>query len=333
MRLQTYRVTACALALLALGSAGAIAACWSGRPAPRAADGERAPRQSVIESPTHIEFAHPHRARLSHGAELFLPPAFAPRRGGYDLVVHFHGLMRLQEANVERAKLNVAVVSVNLGVGTDAYGQVYRDPATFQRLLAETQEEIDRSGRGRGAKLRRLALSAWSAGFVSVAAVMRDPQASERVDAVLLADGFFTSFTNIKRRTMNTEPLGKWVEIVDAASKGEKLFAITHTTIPTGDYPSVQEVVAKLLEMTSIEKVPSSAVGPRKMQEIYSVDRGSFHVKGYEGVTAGDHIKQIQAMGETLYPYLKSRWDEGEEKREASAAAAPAAAGGTAAHR
>jgi hypothetical protein len=62
--------------------------------------------------------------------------------------------------------------------------------------------------------------------------------------------------------------------------------------------------------MTSTPKTPSTAIGPRNMHEIYSVDRGSFHVKGYEGLLAGDHIKQIHAMGETLYPYLKTRWQQ-----------------------
>jgi hypothetical protein len=46
------------------------------------------------------------------------------------------------------------------------------------------------------------------------------------------------------------------------------------------------------------------------MKEIYAVDNGSFHVRGYEGQTAKDHVKQARAMGETLYPFLKSRWDK-----------------------
>ena len=38
------------------------------------------------------------------------------------------------------------------------------------------------------------------------------------------------------------------------------------------------------------------------MHETYVVDRGAFHVKGYEGVTAGDDIKQINAMGRCSTP-------------------------------
>ena len=303
MGLQKYRGAVCSLLAL-LG----LTACSNPPPPPPV---KAATHEPQVETPTRFEATTPYRAKLAtKNADLYLPPWFSPRKGGYDLVVHFHGLGKLQEANVERAQLNVAVVSVNLGAGSDAYANGFRDPGTFPKLLAEAEEEIEKSGRGHGAHVRRLALSAWSAGFLSVARVMSDPQMAEKVDAILLADGFFTSFTNVKKRTPNTEPLEKFVKYVEAAEKNDRLFAITHTTIPTGEYPSVQEVVAKLLEMTSLEKAPSSATGPRNMHEIYTVDRGSFHVRGYEGVTAQDHIKQIHAMGETLYPYLKTRWDD-----------------------
>lgn len=254
------------------------------------------------------------RSRVGPGAELYLAPSFRPRFGGYDLMFHFHGVGKLQEANIERAGLNVAVVSVNLGAGTDPYANAFRSPESFERLLADTQAEIEKSGRAPGAKLRRLAFSAWSAGFVSISRIMNDPSVAEKVDAILLADGFFTNFTNVKKRIVNEQGLEKFARVAEAAANGEKLFAITHTTIPTGPYPSVQECVAKLLEMRSLEKTPSNAIGPRNMREIYTVDRGSFHVRGYEGTQAKDHVNQLRAMGETLYPLLKKRWDEQDER-------------------
>jgi len=268
------------------------------------------PREAVVETPKQLETATAFRAKLGHGAELFIPPWFTPRRGGYDLIIHFHGLSKLQEANIERAQLNVAVVSVNLGAGTDPYSSAFQKPESFERLLADAEVEIDRSGRARGAKLRRMALSAWSAGFVSIAKVMNEPEVAQRVDAVLLADGFFTNFTNPTKRTVNRDGIEKFAKLVGLAQKSEKLFAITHTAIPTGPYPSVQECVATLLDMSSVTKSPASGTGPRTgMKETYAVDQGSFHVKGYDGVAAGDHVNQIRAMGETLYPYLKARWD------------------------
>jgi hypothetical protein len=293
----------------------AVCACTQEQPPPpRTAQSDRAPRIPVVESATRLEGNSIYRSRVGPGAELYIGAGFTPKFGGYDLMFHFHGVGKLQEANIERAGLNVAVVSVNLGAGTDPYENAFRTSDHFERLLADTQAEIDRSGRARGAKLRRLAFSAWSAGFVSIARIMNDPSVAQRVDAILLADGFFTNFTNLQKRTVNPAGLEKFVRVVDAAQKDEKLFAITHTTIPTGPYPSVQECVAKLLDMTSLPKNPSTAMGPRNMHEIYSVDRGSFHVHGYEGTLAKDHVNQLRAMGETLYPYLKKRWDEQDER-------------------
>ncbi|HEY8073393.1 MAG TPA: hypothetical protein VIF62_04775 [Labilithrix sp.] len=296
--------------IVAVGVALAIGAC-SHDPPPTPVVPAPTPRTAEAVTPTRLVTSTAYRARLpEHGGELYIPSWFSPAKGGYDLLVHFHGLGKLQEANIEKAQLNVAVVSFNLGMGTPPYENAFKDPTVFQKLLADVQVEIDNSGRGRGAPLRRLALSAWSAGFVSVAQVMKDPQVESRVDAVLLADGFFTSFLNVQKRTMNTAPLQRFVHLAEAAEKNDKLFAITHSSIPTGDYPSVQECVTKLLELTSCDKVPNATVGPRNMKEIYAVDRGSFHVRGFEGQAARDHIDQIRAMGETLFPLLKERWDQ-----------------------
>jgi hypothetical protein len=296
----------------------------SARPqAPSVADaGPPAPAPDLPRAPEAPPTAY--RARLSASAELYLPPSFHAKNGAYDLLVHFHGLGKLQEANIERAGLNVGVVSVNLGAGTDPYARGFRDPAAFERLLADVEAEIGKSGRAAHAQLGRLALSAWSAGFSSIARVLTDAMA-KRVDAILLADGFFTSFSQPRKRTVNADGLQKFARFADLAKRDEKLFAITHTTIPTGPYPSVQECVAKLLEMTATKKTPSSASGPRQLREIYAVDRGSFHVHGYRGTLAADHVKQLHAMGETVYPYLKARWDK-QDAEAAPASAAPATA-------
>ncbi len=312
----SHRVTlqACRVAVLSVALVSAVAGTGcSDRPPPvRASEASRAPREPVVETPRQLAATTPYRAKLAHGAELYLPTWFSTSRGGYDLMVHFHGLGKLQEGNLDRSQLNVAVVSINMGVGTDHYANAFRDPQSFEKLVVEAQDELAKSGRAPGAKVKRIALSAWSAGFVSVAKIMGEPSNVEKIDAVLLADGFFTSFTNPKKRVINTASLERFVTLVDSASKGDKLFAITHSAIPTQDYPSVEETVAKLLQLTSSTKTPSTNVGPRSMHETYVVDRGAFHVKGYEGVTAGDHIKQINAMGETLYPYLKTRWEHPE---------------------
>lgn len=300
MKVHSYRGVVLAVAVLG---------CESGHPppAPRAAE---SPRQVEVETPKRIDYTTAYRAKLSHGAELYLPPWFGGGRDGYDVIVHFHGLGKLQEHNLETTKIDAAMVSLNRGVGSDAYARAFADGSEFIAFLAEVDSEIAKANRVTpGLHRRRLALTAWSAGAITVSKLMGEKEVFDQVDTVLLADGLFTSFTNVKKRTMNTTSLDKWVTYIDLAKKNQRLFAITHTAIPTGDYPSVGEVVTKVLEMASIEKTPSSAEKIEHMKETFTVDNGNFHVKGYDGVLAGDHIRQIQKMGETLYPYLLERWE------------------------
>ncbi|MDB4940475.1 MAG: hypothetical protein JWP97_9 [Labilithrix sp.] len=298
--------------LLALAAVGVVASagCSHDRaPAPAAA-ADAAPRPVVSAAPEVPPPAEPYRARLSfHKADLYVPTWLKTRSGAYDLVIHFHGMGKLQEQNLERTPVNAAVVTLNLGVSTEVYGNAFREPDAFARLVDEARGEIAKSGRAPGARLGRIALSAWSAGFVSIAKIMSDPATADRIDAVLVADGFFTSFSNVKKRTVSTTTLDRFKAFAELAQDNRKLFAITHSSIATVDYASTEETAAKLLEMTGNTKTPSSAIGPKDMPETYAVDHGSFHVHGYRGVTREDHIHQITAMGETMYPYLKARWD------------------------
>lgn len=284
----------------------AASSCSRERPPPAPADASRA--REVPPDPPPKEADAPHRANLGHSRRLYLPTWLSSRGGTYDLVVHFHGMGSLQEKNVERVRLDAAVVSVNLGAGTEVYGAAFRDPQAFDRLLESAEAEIASTDRVPGAKIGRIALTAWSAGFLSVAKILASSPSASRVDAILLADGFFTSFKDVKKRAVNEAALTPFVAIVEQASRGERLFALTHSSIPTQGYPSVEETVGKLLEMAAIPKIPSDQTGPGEMRTTYEVDRGDFHVKGYRGVTAKDHVAHIKSMGETMYPYLKARW-------------------------
>jgi hypothetical protein len=249
----------------------------------------------------------PSRARFGH-ADLYVPSGFHPVDGTYDLVVHFHGISSLQEDNFERANLNAAVVSVNLGVASDAYADAFRAPGSFDALLKQTQRALRATGRlGSGtARLGRVALSAWSAGFASVGSILKQPGVSDRVDAVLLADGPHANY--IAPHRVNDAAIERWTRVAEAAMRGEKLFALTHSSIPTVGYPSTTETIGELLRLTDMEKVPTDVPGPRGMRPIYESHRGDFHVEGYEGTTAKDHIDHIRAMAETLLPYLRERW-------------------------
>jgi len=302
------RSTSVALsATLTLGlvlAAGAAQADNVGRPAAAQeavvrAGGRAAERagDETVREPSRVKFGH---------ADLYVPTFFHPVAGTYDLVVHFHGIPSLQEDNFERAHVNAIVVSVNMGIASDAYSAAFRAPGSFDALLAQTQRALDKTGRAPGATVGRIALEAWSAGFASVGAILKQPGVAERVDAVLLADGPHSMYD--APHHIYEPGMEKWVRFAEASMRGDKLFALTHSSIQTLGYPSTTETIGELLRQTSVDKMPTLAQGPRGMREIYESHRGSFHVAGYEGQTAHDHIDHIKGMSETLLPYLRERW-------------------------
>jgi hypothetical protein len=249
----------------------------------------------------------PPPARVHFGwSDLYVPAFFRPVNGTYDLIVHFHGIPQLQEENIDRTHINAVVVSVNMGISSGAYANAFARRAMLDALLAETQRVLDKTGRAPGAHLGRLALSAWSAGFAAVGALLKWPAVAGRVDAVLLADGLHANY--LGNHAVNPAALGSFVHFAGAAKRGEKLFALTHSSVPTDGYPSTTETVGELLKLTEMSRTPTASPAPRGMHPIYGSHRGDFHVEGFEGTTAKDHIDHIKGMNETLFPFLLARW-------------------------
>jgi hypothetical protein len=247
------------------------------------------------------------RSHFGH-SDVYIPSFFRPAQGSYDVIVHFHGLREAQESNVDKTRLNAVIVSVNLGMGSGPYEDAFKDPGAFPRLLGAVERTVEKSGRAPGARVGRIALSAWSAGYGAVSAILRQPEQVKRIDAVLLADGLHANYRDEKKHLVDDAPLAKYARIADSAFKGEKLFAMTHSSITTYGYPNTTETIGELLKITGTPRTESPTVGPRNMRQLYESHRGDFHVRGYEGTGVKDHIDHIWGMGETLLPYLKDRW-------------------------
>ena len=251
----------------------------------------------------------PYRAHLGR-TDVYIPTFFHPIDGAYDLIVHFHGMSAAQESNVERARVNAVVASINVGVGSGPYENTFKYPWTFPSLVKTLEKAVAKSGRASGAHLGRIALSAWSAGYGSVGAILRVPSNAKRIDAVLLADGLHSDYVNERRHIVDDGPLAKYAKVAEEAKKGAKLFALTHSSILTTGYPNTTETIGELLKLAGVEKEPTVSDGPRGMLEVYESHQGDFHVKGFLGTGVKDHIDHIWGMNETLLPYLRDRWSK-----------------------
>lgn len=260
------------------------------------------------ERPSEARAENPEHRKHTGAAEVLVPARLALVDGAYDTVVHFHGGPKLQEEALERARVSCVVVSVNVGVQSGPYGAAFHPASALPDLLDRVEKIVHETPGLAEAKRGRLALSAWSAGASSISAVLANGSGAH-ADAVLLSDGLFTGYVDPKKKTLYTKGLEPVAAYVERAKRGEVLFVLTHTSIPTEGFPSMPETAGELLRLVGLEKrPPASPRGPATSNVVYEAGEGRAFVTGYDGQTAADHISQIKTMHLVHFAKLREAW-------------------------
>ncbi|WP_437677519.1 hypothetical protein [Sorangium sp. So ce131] len=263
------------------------------------------------------------------GGVLFTPESFKPAGPSYDLLVHFHGNTQLVRESAEVAGLNAAVAVVNLGIGSGAYEDAYAQPGMYEGLLGD----IDRALAQRGLptpRVRRVALSSWSAGYGAVAKILELRRGTDTVDAILVTDGIHCGFAPEQPSGLNTIQLASFARAAQRAASGEILFTITHSEIDPITYASSSATANYLLEVAqggpvdrplALDAPPhlrlraaEGAVSRRLEKQMVPTTEasvGGLHVRGYRGNTPEHHMAHLLQMAATVLPELTERWSEG----------------------
>ncbi len=260
------------------------------------------------------------------GARLFIGPGVNPNRP-VALLIHFHGASWLVEQHVARYLPRVALITVNLGAGSSAYRKPFEQPETFQNLLSEASDTL---GAKRG--WASITLSGFSAGYGAVREILRRPEYFALVNNVLLLDGMHASYSPEGKLladggTIQTSDIDVFVNFARAAvaggrvasrrgargssprvskgvlskgvfngDAGRKTFVVTHSEIFPGAYASTTECADYLLSQLALTRQAQLRQGPMGMQQLSGVDASGFHLRGYAGNSAPDHIDFLHAM-------------------------------------
>lgn len=251
---------------------------------------------------------------------VILPPSFTSEDGAYDLVVHFHGHAPLVEESFAHAGVNAVLALVNLGVGSAAYDAQFSSRYALQAVLDRAQATLEKRGL-KHAKLRRVALSAFSAGYAAVRGVLSQPALADRVDAVLLEDGIHTGFMP-RDHSLDEGRLSPFLQFAEQAAAGKKLFSITHSEItPNADYASTHVTTDAILAHVGVTRVPggeapelpalASLVNVQKLVQfapLSEATKGSLHVRGFAGTEKADHVMHLAEISVTVLPELARYW-------------------------
>jgi hypothetical protein len=230
-----------------------------------------------------------------NGNVVFVPEGC---RGAYDLILHFHGAHPYVKEAVEKAGIFAVVTVFNSGNGAEKYGQAFGAGGMLPSLLRQIEMATAPLCGGQDAKPRRIALTAWSAGYAAIEKLLARPEERERIDAVLLADGLHAGFVDEWKRQFAPNALQAFREYGALAKANQKLFAITHSSIATDGYASTTECSKLLLD----------ALGIPCEGDHVSGEAGGFSIEGSPGGDAAAHVAQFRQMDVTLLSKLRARW-------------------------
>jgi hypothetical protein len=229
------------------------------------------------------------------GTRLFAGPKVNTKRA-VPLIVHFHGTAWLVESHIARQMPNAALITVNLGTGSSAYGRPFEQAEVFQALIVEASKALElKHG------WSSITLIGFSAGYGAVRAILRQQKNFDLVDNVLLLDGMHASYSPegkllIDGGSINAPDLDSFVRFAREAVAGRKTFVFTHSEIFPGTYASTTECADYLLATLNLGRKSLLKQGPIGMQQLSAVKAGRLQVFGYAGNTAPDHVDHLQAM-------------------------------------
>jgi hypothetical protein len=196
------------------------------------------------------------------------------------IIIHFHSSPWLVELSAQKKFPAAAVLTVNLGAGSDVYREPFMDPARFSKLVEEAEAAAG------GPKFRTIILSSFSAGYGAVREILRDKSNWPRIASVILADSMYSEYGK------EAEDLGPFLAYI----QGGKRLVMTHSEVYPGTYESTFEAADWLLEKMGSKRKAVLKWGPVGMQQLSEASRGGFFVLGFAGNTGDDHIDHLYGL-------------------------------------
>ncbi len=272
------------------------------------------------------------------GGVLIAPKSFSTTDGSYDLVIHFHGDVEIVRASMEHAKVNAMLAIINLGVGSVPYREHFQAGGRFETLLAQIHRGVAQRG-VRKPVLRRLALTAWSAGYGSVESVLENRQAPhadrDPLDAIVILDGIHCGFVDGNAHRLKPRSIRAFIRAARAAAEGQLMFSITHSEIDPRRYASTKRTAALIIDSVGAKvhgspllRMPEPVV--LKTEQALSADRtarmiptsdthvGLLRVQGFKGRSKAHHAAHLIQMAAIGLPDLAERWSKPAQRPAAS---------------
>ena len=233
------------------------------------------------------------------GATLFVPEGYkAKEKGDVDILLHLHGSTSVIESAIKESGLNSVLIAFNRKGLSKVYAEPFADPALFNKLLDSAISVLKTQKIVENPKPGRVILSAFSAGFGGVRAMLKVPETFARIDGLIMADSIYCGYAGDPANHIVDPALmeGFRAFAVEAA-EGRKTFLLTHSAqIPEG-YASTTETADFLIQALGPGKVGKLQDWGGSLKQTRAYTKGRFNVLGFSGKEAADHMNHLRGIG------------------------------------
>ena len=228
------------------------------------------------------------------------------KSGGFDVLIHFHGHEPVRKEFVKNPS-GIVLVGIDLGIGSGAYANAFASPHVFERLLESIEAAVAKKTGKKNARIRKLGLSAWSAGYGAIEQILRQPL-GKKVDSIVLLDSLHAGYADEQARTLKTLQIEPFVQFARRAAAGKGFMFMSHSSIIPPGYASTTEVVDHVVKQLKGKPKSSKRKDVLGLDMIRRYDRGNFHARGYTGEDKPDHCAHIGLIADVVRVHLQKRW-------------------------
>jgi len=221
--------------------------------------------------------------------------------GGYDLLVHFHGLEPVRK-QLAVESLGLVIAGLDTGTLSGAYERTFADPAVFDAMLSSINREVASASGHPGARPRSLVLTSWSAGYGAVSKILGAGR--DDVDAVVLLDSLHAGYAATGHHNPDPAQLAPFASLARAAAQGGPILFVTHSAVPTPDYASTTETGSFLLREIGAQVAPPQAPDGDPFGLSRAYEQNHFFLRGYAGSDGDAHCGQLRLLPAILRDHV-----------------------------
>jgi hypothetical protein len=225
-------------------------------------------------------------------AQLFVPDYFvAPGDSLITLVYHLHSASWAAEDEVYKSKTNAVLFNIHLGALSSPYQNYFADQNVFQKTIDTILSVLHSEGVVSSPRIRHMIITSFSAGYAGVRAFLKVQSYYDRISALNLADGLHCN-SDASTKQIQMKDFLRFAK--DARDK-KKIMLITHSSITTSGYENTTQTADYLISGMGTTRNPFNSTDEIGI-EYSRADTGNFHLRGYRGITADDHLKHLYGM-------------------------------------